>query len=150
MKPGDFEIHALKKIESFKYSYDHTLKVKRGKKVRCCKSGLQKQGLKKIQSLSLTLSPLSLQKRSTKTRIENSLLQLLFFLFPQMLQKRSTKTRIENFDCLHAILSIILSCKSGLQKQGLKTLYQSCFQLSFSLLLQKRSTKTRIENNKSF
>ena len=51
MKPGDFEIHAPKKIESFKYSYLHTLKVKRGKKVRCCKSGLQKQGLKRVQPI---------------------------------------------------------------------------------------------------
>ena len=38
MKPGDFEIHAPKKIESFKYSYLHTLKVKRGKKVRVAKA----------------------------------------------------------------------------------------------------------------
>jgi hypothetical protein len=43
MKPGDFEIHASKKIESLKYSYVHTLKVKRGKKGEGCKSGLQKR-----------------------------------------------------------------------------------------------------------
>jgi hypothetical protein len=47
MKPGDFEIHAPKEIESFKYSYLHTLKVKRGKKGE-------------------------LQKPSTKTRIETN------------------------------------------------------------------------------
>jgi hypothetical protein len=41
MKPGDLEIHALKKIESFKYSYLHTLKVKRGEKVRVAKAVYQ-------------------------------------------------------------------------------------------------------------
>jgi hypothetical protein len=38
MKPGDFEIYAPKKIESFKYSYVHTLKVKRGKKGEAAKA----------------------------------------------------------------------------------------------------------------
>jgi len=46
MKPGDFEIHAPKKIGSFKYPYLHTLKVERGKKGEGCKIGLPKQGLK--------------------------------------------------------------------------------------------------------
>jgi hypothetical protein len=46
IKPGDFEINTPKKIESFKYSYLHNLKLKRGKKGEGCKSGLQKQGLK--------------------------------------------------------------------------------------------------------
>jgi hypothetical protein len=46
IKPGDFEINTPKKIESFKYSYVHTLKLERGKKGEGCKSGLQKQGLK--------------------------------------------------------------------------------------------------------
>jgi hypothetical protein len=51
MNPGNFEIHAPKKIGSFKYSYEHTLKVKRGKKVRGCKSSLQKQGLKRAKAV---------------------------------------------------------------------------------------------------
>ena len=41
MKPGDFEIHAPKKIESFKYSYLHTLKMKRREKVRVAKAVYQ-------------------------------------------------------------------------------------------------------------
>jgi hypothetical protein len=48
MDGGILRLTRRKKIESFKYSYVHTLKVKRGKK-------------------------LGLQKRSTKTRIETQL-----------------------------------------------------------------------------
>jgi hypothetical protein len=55
MKTGDFEIHASKKIESFKYSYLHTLKVERRKKVR----GLQKQSTKtRIETKPLIISSL--------------------------------------------------------------------------------------------
>ena len=86
MKAGDFEIHAPKKIGSFKYFYVHTLKVKRGKKGK------------------------GLQNRSTKTRIETLVRVLDEFFLPIMLQNRSTKTRIEtlnNFSASRPVFSIV-------------------------------------------
>jgi len=63
MNPGDLEIHTQKKIESFKYSYLHTVKVKSRKKVRGCKSRLPKQGLKQsTRSPRKTPNPIPVAK----------------------------------------------------------------------------------------
>ena len=136
--------------------------------LRCCKSRLRKQGLKLFHYCLNIFEGISLQKSSTKTRIE-TIYSANPHLFSYELQKSSTKTRIETFHShwyniqsgisvakvvyenkdwnvvSGALLIFVLkSCKSRLRKQGLKRYTD----ISMALIwpkLQKSSTKTRIE-----
>ena len=84
-----------------------------------CKSGLRKQGLKLNITIHIFFLYTSLQKWSTKTRIE-TIFAVRGNSISLLLQKWSTKTRIETFNSTICISNFITCCKSGLRKQGLK------------------------------
>ena len=147
MKSGDFEIHAPKKIESFKYSYKHTLKAERGKKVRGCKIGLPKQWLKLFVFQPIFIVAKIVAKSVYQNNDWNSFSYSIGIVHFPPLQKPSTKTRIEtsppdtrvivtgivakvvyenkdwNKSMTFLFCGNINGCKSRLRKQGLKHNY---------------------------
>ena len=94
--------------------------------LKCCKSGLRKQGLKLyLHGFPCALSTL-LQKGLRKQGLKHNKLWIYQLVYTPWLQKWSKKTRIETLDCFLYRNGILASCKSGLRKQGLKQFCCSC------------------------
>ena len=122
--------------------------MKRSKILRCCKSRLRKQGLKRHLPPSLPIFYLSLQKSSTKTRIETwtSIWQ------PHPKTAPVAKVVYENKDWntpyLIAVCNGFPVAKAVYKNKDWNGFIAPVASF-LACMLQKRSTKTRIETVKT-